>query len=73
MAKKNLKSAREIVDGCNALARKFYLSMGYQVDEGTRFDQAHHPQEVGMWNMAIIAYDHIEGTDVDNALSELDE
>jgi hypothetical protein len=46
----------------NSLARKFYSMHGYQVDEGYDFSEAHHPQEVGAWNMALVAYDHIKGT-----------
>lgn len=68
-----MKTPQEIVDGANALARKFYKSLGYEVPEGYRFDQAHHPQEVGMWNMAAMAYDHIENTDVDDCLNLIDD
>lgn len=31
-------------------------------------DHASHPQEQGAWNLAVIAYDHIDGTDVEQAL-----
>lgn len=68
-----LKTAKQIVDEANTLARLFYEGHGYEVEEGYRFDQAHHPQEVGMWNLAAIAYEHIKGTDINDALSELDE
>lgn len=64
---------REIVDKCNGLARLFYAANGYEVPEGYRFDQATHPQERGMWNLAAIAYDHIADTDVENALAECEE
>lgn len=73
MADEERKELQEIVDSANELARTFYRAMGYVVEEGYRFDQARHPQERGMWNMAAIAYDHIEGTDVDAALDELED
>jgi hypothetical protein len=67
------RGPEEIVKDCNELARQFYLSMGYQVEEGYRFDKARHPQETGMWNMAVMAYEHIESTDVEAALAEIDD
>jgi hypothetical protein len=68
-----IKTAQQIVDDCNALARQFYASMGYVVPDGYKFYEAHHPQERGMWAQAVMAYDHIEGTDVESALSELED
>lgn len=59
----------ELVAKCNALARLFYKSLGYDVDEGYRFDQARHPQELGMWNQACIAFEELLCTDMENALS----
>jgi len=67
------KTATELVDDCNELAGKFYASMGYKVEEGYRFDRAHHPQEQGMWNLAVIAYDHIDGTEMDQVLLDAED
>lgn len=67
------RTNQQIVDDCNKLARLFYASLGYQVEDGYRFDQARHPQERGMWNQAVIAYDHIEGTDVEDALAQVED
>jgi hypothetical protein len=63
---------QEKIDDANELARHFYRSLGYVVEEGYRFDKATHPQERGMWNMAAIAYDHIEGTELDAILDEME-
>ena len=71
MAKR--KTSRQVVNSCNALARLFYAARGYQVPTGYRFDKCSHPEELGMWNLACIAYEHIEGTDPNDALSDLDE
>jgi hypothetical protein len=65
------RTSREIVDDANALARVFYGMLGYQVEPGYRFDQATHPQEQSMWNMAVVAYENIEGTDVEDALNDI--
>lgn len=67
------KTAQQVVDDCNVLARLFYSMNGYQVPEGYRFDKARHPQERGMWNLAAAAYEHIEGTDCDECLKEVEE
>lgn len=58
-----------LVAKCNALARLFYKSNGYEAPEGYRFDQARHPQELGMWNLACIAFEELLLTDMENALS----
>ena len=66
-----MKTAQQIVDDCNALARSFYEMHGNEVDDDFKFYEAHHPQEVSMWNLAVHAYDHIEGTDVEDCLVEV--
>ena len=68
-----LKIEREIVDGANALARLFYDLMGYVVPEGYRFDKAHHPYEVMVWRQAVVAYEHVAGTDVEDALNQIED
>ena len=65
-----MKTNREIVENCNALARKYYAMQGYQVDESFKFYQSTFPAEVLCWEMAMAAYDFIEGTEVDGALDE---
>lgn len=65
------KSDKKIFREGLELARKFYLMMGCKVEGGYRFDLASHPQEVGCWNMACVAYDHINGTDLQSAADEV--
>ena len=67
-----MKTSVEIVADCNALARRFYSMHGYQVPDDYRFDKAHHPQERLMWTMAVEAYEHIEGTPVEDCLTDDD-
>lgn len=67
------KTNEEIVADCNELARLFYGAMGYVVPAGYRFDKATHPQERGCWDQAAIAFEQIEGTDVEQVLMELED
>jgi hypothetical protein len=67
------RSDQQIVDECNALARQFYKMQGCEQSADFKFYEATHPAEAGCWNMAALAYDHIEGTEVDECLRELAE
>jgi len=64
------RTLEQIIEDANALARALYLSMGYQVPDDYKFHAATHPQAVGCWNMAAIAYEHIESTDIEDCLAE---
>lgn len=64
---------RELVDKCNELAIRFYRMNGYQVDPTYKMYEATHPQEVGAWNMAVEAFDFVNGSDVENALDCLED
>ena len=65
------RTDQEIVDLANDLARQFYANMGYDVPEGYRFDQATHPHERQCWANACLAFELIEGTEVEEALANL--
>jgi hypothetical protein len=67
-----LKSDAELVDECNKLAQMFYRSHGYDVGPKYLMYDATHPQERAMWNMAVMAYEHIDGTDIEEALRNLE-
>jgi hypothetical protein len=64
------KTDTQLIREANELARLLYRRMGYQVKAGYRFDRATHPQESACWSMVVTAYDHIAGTDLENALAE---
>jgi hypothetical protein len=68
-----MSQEQKIVEACNNLARQFYAMHGNVVKDDFKFYNATHPQEVGMWNMAVLAYDHIEGTDVMDALQQVED
>lgn len=67
------KTDQEIVDDANKLAREFYQAHGYEVPEGFKFHESEHPQEIGMWNLAVIAYEFLTGTDITDALANIDD
>jgi hypothetical protein len=67
------KRREKIVADANALAAKFYLQFDCQASAGYKFYEATHPQEVLVWNMACVAYGHINEVDVHAILEELQE
>lgn len=65
------KTPQQIVDETNHLARVFYRSHGWIVPTGYRFDQAHHPQEQGMWTLAVLAQQTLCRVNPTEALEDL--
>ena len=61
------------IANANDLAREFYRLMGYVREEDYRFDEATHPQEKLCWQMACAAFEHIEGTDLNEVLAEIED
>ncbi len=55
------------------LARRFYKAMGYEVPEGYAFDTARHPTEKLCWAMAVIAFEELLATDLDEVVAELED
>jgi len=69
--KKHQKKLQKIVDDCNQLARKLLAMQNFEVCEGFEFYNSISPRGIGAWAMAMAAYDHIAGTEVDQVLEEL--
>ena len=67
------RTAQQIVDQTNALARDLYRIRGYLIKEGYRFDQSTHPYEREAWLGACAAQEVLTSTDPNDALSELDD
>lgn len=67
------RTASQIVDQTNEMARQFYKCLGYEGAKGFRFDQSGHPTEYTMWKMACIAQEMLTSTDPMNALSDMEE
>lgn len=65
------KSDEEILAAGLELARTFYRAYGYEVPEGYKFYEATHPQECSMWDLAVIAFEQLTGTSLDDVLDNL--
>lgn len=65
-------SDEELVAACNALANKFGMSFGWIDRPDFKYYEATHPLEVQAWNLAVIAYEHITDTPIEDALSGLE-
>lgn len=65
-----MKTDREIVDSCNELARELLRLLGFCSPDGVKIYESRNPRCQLAWRMAVEAFDHIEGTDVDDALIE---
>jgi hypothetical protein len=67
------KTPEQIIREANALARRFYAALGYCVQDGYKFHEATHPQEVTCWHMAEIAFEQLQYTTLSDVLDELDD
>lgn len=67
------RTPQQIVAEANELARQFYLQMGYEVEDGYRFDKSRHPQERLCWYLSGIAYEHLQSTDLSEVLAEAED
>lgn len=67
------KTDQELVDEALELANKFYALQGYIARPGFKFYDSPHPAEQLMWRMACEAFEFIRGSDVIDALMNLEE
>ncbi|MCF6459081.1 hypothetical protein [Pseudoalteromonas sp. MMG024] len=71
-----MRTAQQIVDQTNEIARIIYASRGYHVPEGTEFHTEtvnRHPYETQCWEAACEIQELMTQTDVLDALEELGE
>lgn len=68
-----MRTNKQIVQECNDLADKFAGMHGHVSRPEFKYYEATHPQEVLFWEMAVAAYDHIEGTPVEDALQDMED
>lgn len=66
------RTAQQILDQTNELARELLGIMGYEVEPGFRFDQHDHPRGNAAWVGACRAQIILTDTDVEDAISELE-
>lgn len=67
------RTAKQIVNQTNEMARHFYKCLGYEGAKGFRFDRSRHPTEYAMWKMACIAQEMLTDTDPENSLSDMED
>ena len=68
-----MRSEKEIIESANVLARKFAAAFGdlpNTVD--FKFYETDQLQAKGMWDLAVAAFEHVNGTDVEDALTILE-
>lgn len=71
-----MRTAQQIVDQTNEIARIIYASMGYTVPQGTEFQTEtinRHPHEENCWRAACEIQLLMTHTDVQDALDELED
>lgn len=54
-------------------AQRLYRVRGYSVPEGYRFDTATHPHEVQCWQLAEIAFERLQGTELQEILNQIED
>lgn len=64
---------RELVDAAIELAGEFYAMQGYSHRPGFKYWQSPHPQERLVFKMACHAFEIIRGSDVMDAISDLED
>lgn len=67
------RTEAEIISDCNELANTFGAMRGWVDRPDFKYYEATHPEEIGCWEWAVAAYDHIEGTDVQDILDNLED
>jgi len=63
----------ELVESALKLADMFYVMQGNISRPGFKFYASTHPLEQLMWDMACAAFEVINGTDIENALAEIED
>lgn len=67
------KTDRQLVDEANELARRLASVQGFQVPANFRFEAATNPRARVVWEMVRIAYEVIEGTSIEDAVTNLED
>lgn len=70
-----MRTEKQIIEDANLLSMKFYNYFGYKLKiknkKFFRFDKSQNFKEQEMWNLAAIAYEFIEGTDIKDTLNNI--
>lgn len=63
----------EIIRRAQELAREIHRAKGYEVPDGFRFYETDNPRAVEAWNLAVLAFEQLTGTDLTDALAGLED
>ncbi|PHY81395.1 hypothetical protein CS371_17755 (plasmid) [Serratia marcescens] len=66
-------SNEELIAAALELAGKFYEAQGYTHRPGFKYYASPHPAERLMWKMACDAFEFIRGSDVRDALTDVED
>lgn len=66
-------SNEELIAAAVELAGKFYSAQGYIHRPGFKYYESPHPAEQLVWEMACDAFEFIRGSDVRDALAEIED
>lgn len=64
---------RDLVDAAIDLAGEFYAMHGFIHRPGFKYWESPHPQERRCFDMAALAFERIRGSDVWNAITDLED
>lgn len=64
---------RELVDAAIELAGEFYAMQGYTHRQGFKYWESPHPHEQLVFKMACHAFEVIRGSDVMDAITDLED
>ena len=67
------RTNKELADAAIELAGKFYSLQGYKHRPGFKYWQSPHPQEQLVFEMACVAFEVIRGSDVVDAIADLED
>jgi len=70
---KEPRTSQQIVDDTVEVALQLYEFMGYVAKPGFKFWESKHPTELMVWAMACAMQEHFTDTDVDDALTDLED
>jgi hypothetical protein len=66
-------TAEAILQEANSLAAAFHFALGFSVPDGYQFHRSPNPRAKFSWQMACIAFERINATDLAEIVAEVEE
>ncbi len=68
-----MRTNKQVVKDANKLARRFASASGWDTTKkGMKFYRSENPRAKHFWNLAVVAYEVITGTEVEDALADIE-